>query len=133
MLAVAVVAILAMTPSPPRSYAAAHLTAQTSNMGGVTVVVKPKAVGANAAAWEFEVTMDTHTKPLSEDLAKVAVLIDDSSRRHAPAAWQGDPPGGHHRKGTLRFADPPLAAKTIELQISAVGGAGPRSFRWTLN
>lgn len=57
--------------------------------------------------------------------------LDASGREYAPLAWQGDPPGGHHRKGVLRFK--PLAAATlVELRISGVGGVATRRFRWEL-
>jgi len=96
------------------------------------VVVTPKAVGPSVKVWEFEVVMDTHTKPLSENLSQVAVLVDDTGRRYIPAAWQGDPPGGHHRKGVLQFTAPAETPKAVELQIDGVGGASVRTFRWDL-
>ncbi len=111
----------------------AALVAHTSDAGGVRVVVTPQPIGPNATVWEFEVVLDTHSEPLNADLAQAAVLVDDNGRRYIPLAWQGDPPGGHHRKGTLRF---PLLAgkpKAVELHITGVGGAGERMFRWELN
>jgi hypothetical protein len=108
------------------------LTSRTSDGGGVRVVVTPKALEPRAASWEFEVVMDTHTRPLNEDLARAAVLVDDSGRQYAPVAWQGDPPGGHHRKGILRFALPVEKLKIIELHIAGVGGPDKRVFRWEL-
>jgi hypothetical protein len=114
------------------SNAASALPARTSDEGGVKVVVTPRVLNAGAKGWEFDLVMDTHTKPLSENLAQVAVLLDDSGRRYVPAAWEGDPPGGHHRKGVLRFAAPAEMPATIELQIAGVGGVAIRSFRWDL-
>jgi hypothetical protein len=108
------------------------LASRTSDGGGVRVVVTPKAIEPGAAVWEFQVVMDTHTTPLNEDLARAAVLVDDSGRRHVPVAWQGDPPGGHHRKGILRFALPVEKLKIIELHIAGVGGPDKRVFRWEL-
>jgi hypothetical protein len=80
--------------------------------------------------WEFDVTMDTHTRPLDVDLAKSAVLVDAGGHQYAPTAWQGDPPGGHHRKGALRFPAPDAKAGAFEVQIENVGVAGKRVFRW---
>src|SRR5512142_2228690 len=98
-----VVATFAFSVAPPTlAQAAAALKAVTSDAGAVRVVVKPKNVGGGAA-WEFEVAMDTHIKPLDSDLAKSATLVDGGGRRYAADSWQGDPPGGHHRKGVLRF------------------------------
>jgi hypothetical protein len=130
-LAISMTAICAALPSVTLS-AETPLASRTSDNGGVRVVVTPKAIEPGGAVWEFEVVMDTHTKPLNEDLARAAVLVDDSGRQYAPVAWQGDPPGGHHRKGTLRFAPPVEELKIIELHIAGVGGPGKRVFRWEL-
>lgn len=110
---------------------AAALETVTSDAGGVRVAVKPKDVGAGAA-WEFDVTMDTHIKPLDTDLTKAAVLVDGGGQRYAPTAWQGDAPGGHHRKGVLRFPTPETKTGAIEVQIENVGGSGKRTFQWTV-
>jgi len=117
-------------PATAQPAGAPALTAKSSDSGGVRVVVKPKRVDTGSA-WEFEVTMDTHTKPLGEDLTKAAVLVDGAGRRYMPVAWQGDPPGGHHRKGILRFPAPPEPTKSFELQMQGVGGASQRVFQWT--
>jgi hypothetical protein len=116
----------------PGPLAAPALTARTSDAAGVRVVVTPKILGPGVAAWEFEVVMDTHTKPLNENLTQVAVLVDDTGRRYALVGWRGDPPGGHHRKGILRFAAPKEMPGAVELQIAGIGGAGTRTFRWEL-
>jgi hypothetical protein len=112
---------------------AAVLGARTSDAGGVRVVVTPRPVDPSATVWEFEVVMDTHSETLNADLTQAAVLVDDNGRRYSPLAWQGDPPGGHHRKGTLRFSLPAGKPKAVELQIKGVGGAGERTFRWELD
>jgi hypothetical protein len=95
------------------------------------VVVTPKTLDPNTV-WEFEVVMDTHTKPLNENLDQAAVLMDEAGQRYAPVAWVGDPPGGHHRKGVLRFSAPTRMPKSVELQIRGIGGGGTRTFRWEL-
>jgi len=112
------------------SFAAPALAARTSDDAGVRVVVTPKVYGPSAAVWEFSVVMDTHVKPLSENLTQAAILVDGAGRRYQPIAWQGDAPGGHHRKGVLQFARPPEMPKSIELQITGVGGVAMRNFRW---
>ena len=53
------------------------LAAVSNDTGGVRVVVKPKSVAAGSV-WEFDVTMETHTKPLDSDLTKAAVIVDDA-------------------------------------------------------
>jgi hypothetical protein len=76
--------------------------------------------------------MDTHTKPLDGDLTKTASIVDDAGHQYTPLAWQGDAPGGHHRKGVLRFAAPGQPIKTFEMQIQGLGGEGKRTFQWKL-
>ncbi len=122
--------LVLLNPAP--SSAAPAFAAQSSEEAGVRVVVTPLTLGPGAAIWEFEVVMDTHSKPLDEDLAQAAVLVDEAGRRYPPPAWQGDPPGGHHRKGVLQFAAPAEMPKSVELRIDGVGGAGIRTFRWQL-
>jgi hypothetical protein len=114
------------------SSAAPALALQSSDVLGVRVVVTPKNLEIGAKAWEFEIVMDTHTKPLDDNLAQVSVLVDDAGRRYEPVAWTGDPPGGHHRKGVLQFPAPKKMPAAIELQIDRIGGAGVRKFRWEL-
>ena len=130
---VAVIAAFALS-SPPQAVAqsAAALKAVASDAGGVHVVVKPKTLGASAP-WEFDVSIDTHIKPLDNDLTKSAALVDSGGRRYTPTAWQGDPPGGHHRKGVLRFPAPEAKAGAFEVQIENVGAPDRRVFKWTLN
>jgi hypothetical protein len=111
---------------------AGSLPARSSRDGGVQVVVKPKNIAAGAP-WEFELAMNTHIKPLSSDPAKAAVLIDGNGRRYEPIAWQGDPPGGHHRKGILRFPAPTAQTKSFEVQLEGIGGVPKRVFKWTMN
>jgi hypothetical protein len=105
------------------------LPARSDNAGGVNVVIKPKAV-APGAAWTFDVIMDTHVKPLDTDLAKSAVLVV-SGARLTPTSWQGDGPGGHHRKGVLSFPAPNGPATSFIVELFGVGGVATRTFNWT--
>jgi hypothetical protein len=47
-------------------------------------------------------------------------------------AWDGAPPGGHHREGVLRFKPISPQPQAIELQFTRAGEGAPRSFRWQL-
>jgi hypothetical protein len=78
------------------------LVSQTSNDSGIKVVVAPQNLSNAAQSWDFEVTLETHTQALNDDMAKSSALIADG-KQYAPLAWEGAPPGGHHRKGMLRF------------------------------
>lgn len=107
--------------------AAQGLATQKSAAAGVTVQATPRALAGGA--WEFEIVFDTHSQELKDDPAKSASLIADG-KQFPPAGWKGDPPGGHHRKGVLRFEAVLPPAEVIELRIARPGEAAPRSFRW---
>lgn len=105
------------------------LEAQTREGGGVTVTATPQSLG-DGEPWTFQMVFDTHTVDLSQDPAQTSVLIADE-KEYAPLAWEGDPPGGHHREGALKFPAVSPRPKNVELTIKEVGGV-ERSFRWTL-
>ena len=114
-----------------QSSGAPKLAAVSNDAGGVRIVVTPKAFAAKSP-WEFDVVMDTHTKPLDDDLTKTAVLVVDGGKKYTPLAWQGDKPGGHHRKGVLRFPAPNEQVKSFELQFQGAGADNKRVFQWTM-
>ena len=104
---------------------------QISNEREIKVTATLQNIPNAAKTWGFEVVLETHTKALSDDMAKSAVLIADG-KQYLPLNWEGAPPGGHHRKGVLRFkaiAPPPAS---VELQIRLAGDPSPRSFKWLL-
>lgn len=104
---------------------------QTSNERGVKVTVIPQNLSKEAKTWDFEVKLETHTQDLSDDLAKSSTLIADG-KQYLPLGWEGAAPGGHHRKGLLRFKMATPQPPSVELQIRLTGDAAPRSFRWVL-
>lgn len=110
---------------------AAELESQTNREGAVTVKATPKNISANARTWDFEISLSTHSVPLDQDMARAAVLIADTGKPQAPQVWEGDPPGGHHRKGVLRFQPTSASPHALELHIDGVGGV-KRIFRWRL-
>ena len=101
---------------------AAQLAAQKSDHGGVTVTVTPRNVAAGAKAWEFGVSMNTHTQSLSDDLAKSAALVDEKGREYRLLGWEGAKPGGHHRSGVLKFAPIDPLPQSFESRIQQPGG-----------
>lgn len=111
---------------------AADLAQQSSQGGGVTVRVKPADVSGNATTWSFQVALETHSGDLSDDLAVIAVMVDASGKQYSAVGWEGGAPGGHHRKGVLRFKAPSPRPDSIEVRIQRPGEAAPRSFRWQL-
>ena len=110
-----------------------ELGARSSAQAGVTVKVTPRDVSPQAAVWTFAVVLDTHSQDLRDDLAKTASLVDARGARHAPLAWEGAPPGGHHREGVLRFKGLGAQVGALELHIQRAGEQAPRVFRWNPN
>lgn len=109
----------------------ATLAPQISTTHGVTITVTPLSLSNEAKAWEFELTLESHTQELNDDLIGSSVLIGDG-RQAMPLSWEGAPPGGHHRKGLLRFKPISPAPQSLELRIQRAGEAILRSFRWRL-
>ncbi|MGE5338234.1 MAG: hypothetical protein ACM3PU_10415 [Gemmatimonadota bacterium] len=99
---------------------------------GVGIRATPVEIAAGAKSWAFEVRLDTHSGQLDDDLTREAVLVDEAGRHHAPVAWEGSPPGGHHRQGVLRFLPVSPMPAAIELRIQRTGEPTPRSFKWQL-
>ena len=129
-LNVFLVALTTILFTLPGEAASPALASQSSSEASVTVKITPRTL--TGATWDFEVVFDTHSQELKDDLEKAAVLVADGGASQAPVKWQGDPPGGHHRSGTLQFkAVSPMPA-AIELRITRQGEAKPRSFRWQL-
>lgn len=104
---------------------------QVSNKRGVKVTVTLQRNPGEAKTWDFQVILETHTQDLSDDLAKSAVLIADG-KQYMPLGWEGAQPGGHHRKGLLRFKAIVPKPREMELQIRLAGDTAPRSFKWLL-
>jgi hypothetical protein len=104
---------------------------QISNEREIKVTVTPQNLSRQASAWEFEVILETHTQALSDDLARSSVLISDGTK-YLPMTWEGAPPGGHHRKGLLRFRAIVPPPQSLELQLRLANDPSPRSFKWLL-
>lgn len=113
---------------------AADLASQSSENGGVTIAVKPVDVSAGAATWSFQVSLSTHSQDLSDDLVRTAFIVDRAGKKKVvPTGWEGDAPGGHHRKGVLSFKALTPQPTAIELRIQRLGEKAPRMFRWDLD
>lgn len=115
--------------SKKKEIAPETLTSQTNSEGSVIIVVTPQL---SSDAFDFEIVLDTHSIDLSYDLTKLSVLKDDKGIEYKAISWIGDPPQGHHRKGTLEF--PAIAPQPpfIELTIQSIGEIKKRNFRWNL-
>lgn len=100
---------------------------KTDDSGQVFVDVKPLKTGKED--WQFEITITTHSGDLSEDLAEVSKIIVDGVEQ-APIKWEGSPPEGHHREGTLSFDGNFVNPKSIKLIIESIGGE-KKEFEWS--
>lgn len=98
----------------------------------VTVTVTPLEIGENSALWKFEVTLDTHSWNLDEDLLVATTLIGDNGSVSVPIAWDGSGSGGHHREGVITFNRPDFVPDLITVRINNVGGIPERVFTWDI-
>lgn len=105
------------------------------NVGGeVTVSVTPLVLKSGFPA-SFDIAFETHSVDLLFDVEQIATFSDGSSTSYVPH-WEGSPPGGHHRSGTLRFT-PDLPAQAglqrptiITLTLNNIAGISERVFTW---
>jgi len=100
---------------------------RSSQEAGVEVTVTPRL---SAGVLELEVIFDTHSGELSTDVAADSALVDGKGTSYAPVAWDGDPPGGHHRTGVLKFGAIGTIPQPMTLIIKKVGGVD-RIFKWS--
>lgn len=133
LIACALLAAIGSSPLFASGLGAAQATAvtaaaQTSNQGGVKITVEPLGFPRDGT-WDFAITLETHTRPLDDDLVRTSTLIADG-KPYRPLGWEGAPPGGHHRKGMLRFDAVTPLPQVVELQIHRTGEASPRIYRW---
>ncbi len=114
------------TANQSASATAAEVQTKTNSEGGMTVDVTPQR---NAdGLWQFDVAMNNHVQDVTQDMVAVSSLTDASGRIVRPASWEGDPPGGHHRHGILKFG--PAATSPKSLTIRNLGGIPERTFVW---
>jgi hypothetical protein len=101
----------------------ATLSTLSDTQNRVTVEVTPE-ISDNSVS--FDVSLNTHSVDLNFDLAEVSYL-EAGGKIYYPSLWEGSPPGGHHRSGTLYFDN--VNSKEFSLTIKNVGGID-RVFIW---
>ena len=99
--------------------------------GDVTVSVTPLSFKAGLPA-SFDVTFETHSVDLVFDIVEIASLMDNMGNTYTPL-WDGSPPGGHHRSGTLRFTPDLPKTRSLTLTFTGVAGIAVRTFSWEVN
>ncbi len=107
------------------------LPAKVNDENSVSIEVEPINFSFSRPA-QFDISLTTHQGSLDFDLAQVSVLEDDKGNVYQPLNWEGSPPGGHHRNGTLSFPRLENRSRSIKLTIRDVYNAPERVFRWEL-
>jgi len=99
---------------------------------GVTIKAKPVEFAFDKPV-KFKIVLNTHSGSLDFDLTNISLLVDGAGNSYEPLQWEGSPPGGHHRSGTVIF--PKLKGNTglIKLVIKNVSGKPESVFEWSLN
>ena len=127
IFAVTVGAVLFITSQQKPVQVAAY--EMKKNEGGeVTVSVTPTTLKSGFPA-SFEIAFETHSVDLAFDVEQIASLQDETGTVYAPH-WDGSPPGGHHRKGTLRFTPDLSSPKTITILLKDIADIPTRTFTW---
>jgi len=107
----------------------AKLETLSNDEGGVVTTAAPTLA---QDFWSFEIVLDTHSVELDADLQALAFLVDKDGKEYQAISWEGDPPGGHHRKGTLKFKALSLKPAALMLKIRNIGSVPERNFEWKL-
>lgn len=108
-----------------------NLPTKTNDENSVTIEVKPIDLSVGKPA-KFDVAITTHQGSLDFDLTKISFLEDDKGNLYQAVSWEGSPPGGHHRSGTLSFPKFKEKTKFIKLTIKKVNNVPERVFEWNL-
>lgn len=108
-----------------------NLSLKVNEGGNVTVTVTPKVLEIGKKP-VFEIEFETHSVDLSFDVSKQSVLVDDKAVSLNQSVWDGSPPGGHHRSGTLSFNNSLTQTNNVELIIKNIAGVAERKYKWNL-
>ena len=104
---------------------------QSNNENGVRVDAMPVELKVGSEA-RFEVRLNTHSVALDQDLTAISSLKDNKRNTFQATGWDGSPPGGHHRSGTLSFPALTQGTESVTLIIRGVGKDSERIFSWQL-
>ena len=73
---------------------------------------------------------DTSSVDLDMDILTSIVLLDSAGEEVSPVSWDGDPPEGHHRTGTLSFAALNPKPETVTVLAKNIADVPLREFVW---
>lgn len=102
--------------------------AKTNEGGEVTVTVAPLRLTQGFPA-SFDIAFETHSVDLTFEVEDVATLTDETNTLYTPY-WEGSPPGGHHRAGTLRFTPDLSKLGNVTLTLKNIAETAQRTFVW---
>ncbi len=118
------------SPSAPAQQPKDKLETITNSEEGVTIDVTPAYSAGKPIA--FDIVLTTHQGSMDFDMTQNTVLIDSNGNVYNPTAWDGSPPGGHHRSGTLTFPQLKGDASSMKIIVKDVNGVPERIFSWQL-
>ena len=101
----------------------------SSKKNSVNVDVVPIQL-ASGQQVKFDVRISTHSVELDQDMVAVSLLKDSNGKVYRPENWEGSPPGGHHRSGTLEFSTIKGKPDSVTLIISNIANVPERVFTW---
>lgn len=110
----------------------ASANAKTNSEGGVDVTAVPPDFSTGSPTWDFGIELTTHSGDLNEDLTQISVLAGDDGKEYASLGWEGDPLGGHHRGGILKFKPISPLPASVTLVIKNLRGVPERRFVWQM-
>lgn len=122
-----VVATAACTSGAGSASSSSSFPERTATAGAIDVKARPVTIDSTGAG--FEVSFDSHAASFDADPTK-AITLDVNGTRWPAQSWDGDPPAGHHRKGTIRFNASGPAAGSATLNIGDL--PQPVQFTWTV-
>ena len=101
----------------------------SSRKNGVNVKVQPVQLSSGQKV-KFDVRMGTHSVELKQDMVAVSLLKDSNGQVYRPENWEGSPPGGHHRSGSLEFSAIKGKPASVTLIIKNIANVPERVFTW---
>lgn len=107
------------------------LSAQNNDQNMVSVEVKPQELHFGETV-KFDIAFNTHSVALDFDPATISILESNTGDRYMPLSWEGSPPGGHHRSGTLTFPILVNETTSIKLTLKNIANVPERTFEWLL-
>jgi hypothetical protein len=102
---------------------------KNSNANGVRIKVTPQVLSPGMSP-QFKISLSTHTVELSQDLKMATELQDDQGRIYKVKRWEGSPPGGHHRAGTLTFPTLHETTGEVTLIFGGMENVPQNTFSW---